>query len=173
MRKESETSSTSAGSFPCCASAEPARIQLTGPVPDLLDLVADNVAVDGVVPMAGPYECDYVVGSMSVPWRCGATLERVSGKPYFQAQAATFPLRGMLNVGLVWRGNAAYAKDVDRSLPLSAFCPLLEIPGCGVLLAADGRGRQGSHRTRLGRFHCRPGAIREELACNGAANKTP
>jgi hypothetical protein len=104
------------------------RIQLTGPVPDLLDLVADNVAVDGVVPMAGPYECDYVVGSMSVPWRCGATLERVSGKPYFQAQAATFPLRGMLNVGLVWRGNAAYAKDVDRSLPLSAFCPLLEIP---------------------------------------------
>ena len=103
-------------------------VMLTGPVPDLLELVADNIAVDGLVPLAGPFECDYVVGSMSVPWRCGATLEGVSGKPYFKAEPATFPLRGLLNIGLVWRGNAAYARDVDRSMPLGALCPLFEIP---------------------------------------------
>ena len=115
-------------------------IHLTGPVPDLLDLVADNVAVDGIVPLAGPFACDYVVGSMSVPWRCGATLEAVSGKPYFKADAATFPLRGLLNVGLVWRGNAAYAKDVDRSMPLGALSPLFEIPDIAFYSLQVGEG---------------------------------
>jgi hypothetical protein len=60
-----------------------ARIFLCGPAPELLDLVADNVAVDGIVPLSGPFECDYVVGSMSVPWRVGIDYASVSGKPYF------------------------------------------------------------------------------------------
>jgi Tfp pilus assembly protein PilF len=103
-------------------------IRLTGAAPDLLELIADNVAVDGIEPLAGPFECDYVVGSMSVPWRCGAKLEDVSGKPYFAAKPATFPLRGLLNVGLVWRGNAAYGMDAHRSLALDTLSPLFGIP---------------------------------------------
>jgi tetratricopeptide (TPR) repeat protein len=44
-----------------------AKILLCGPIPDLLDIVCDNMAIDGVVPLSGPFECDYVIGSMSLP----------------------------------------------------------------------------------------------------------
>jgi hypothetical protein len=60
-------------------------------VPNLLDLVADNIAIDGIVPLAGPFECDYVIGSMSLPWRCGVDMDQVNGKPYFKAEPAQHP----------------------------------------------------------------------------------
>jgi hypothetical protein len=102
-------------------------VHLCGPVPNLLDLVADNIAIDGIVPLAGPFECDYVVGSMSLPWRCGVDMDQVNGKPYFKAEPAQVPRRGKLNVGLVWRGNPAYGMDVHRSMAFSEFCPLFDM----------------------------------------------
>jgi len=105
------------------------RVLLCGPVSNLLDLVTDNVAVDGIVPLSGPFECDFVIGSMSVPWRCGVELDDVNGTPYFRAEPAQIPRRGKLNVGLVWRGNAAYAQDMRRSMPFSEYCPLFDLPG--------------------------------------------
>lgn len=104
-------------------------VYLCGPVPNLLDLVADNIQLDGIVPIAGPFDCDFVIGSMSLPWRCGAELDQVEGKPYFKTDAAKIPLRGKLNVGLVWRGNPAYGMDVHRSCAFSEFCPLFDVPG--------------------------------------------
>jgi hypothetical protein len=106
----------------------PSKVLLTGPVPGLLELVAANIPVDGIVPLT-EFESDYVIGSMSVPWRVGISEETVSGKPYFKAEPAQIPLRGDLNVGLVWRGNPQYGKDVHRSLAFTEFCPLFDIPG--------------------------------------------
>jgi hypothetical protein len=106
-----------------------AKILLCGPVANLLDLVADNVAVDDIVPLSGPFCADFVVGSMSVGWRCGVELDHVSGRPYFKSEAAEIPLRGRLNVGLVWRGNPSYAQDNRRSMAFSEFCPLFDLPG--------------------------------------------
>jgi hypothetical protein len=107
----------------------PEKIYLTGQVPNLLDLVADQIPVDGIVPLAGPFDADYVVGSMSIPWRVGIDFSQVSGKPYFHVEAAKIPVRGRINVGLVWRGNPAYGMDVHRSMSFSEFCPLFDIPG--------------------------------------------
>lgn len=104
-------------------------IYLTGPLPDLLAMVSDNIQVEGVVPLAGPFECDYVLGSMSLPWRCGVELGDVAGKPYFKAEPANIPRRGRLNVGLVWRGNPAYLADTQRSMPFTTYSPIFDLPG--------------------------------------------
>lgn len=105
------------------------KVFLAGPVCNLLDLVAGNIAVDGIAPLAGPFDCDYVVGSMSLPWRVGIAEDRVSGQAYFKAKPANIPRRGKLNIGLVWRGNPAYGQDVHRSMPFSELCPLFDLPG--------------------------------------------
>jgi hypothetical protein len=104
------------------------KILLTGKVPDVLDLVADNLPVDGVVPLK-EFDCDYVVGSMTVPWRTGVDYADVSGEAYFKAEPATFPRRGLLNVGLVWRGNPAFGRNNHRSMDFIDFCPLFDSPG--------------------------------------------
>ena len=107
---------------------KPASIKLCGPVPNLLDLVADNIEVDGIVPLS-EFDADYVVGSWSVPWRTGVTYADVSGKPYFAAEPLKLPKRGKLNVGLVWRGNPAYGMDLHRSMPFASYAPLFDLPG--------------------------------------------
>jgi hypothetical protein len=117
-------------------------VQLTGTQPDVLELVADNIRVDGIVPVAGPFDCDFVTGSMSVPWRCGVGLEQINGRPYFTAEPATFPLRGRLNVGLVWRGNPKYQRDHDRSMALETLAPLFELPGVAFYALQFGDGRR-------------------------------
>ena len=81
------------------------RVFICGPVAGVLDLVSDNIAVDGVVPLSGPFDSDYVVGSMSLPWLVDIEQSKITGRPYFFAEAADIPRRGRLNVGLVWRGN--------------------------------------------------------------------
>lgn len=104
-------------------------IYLCGPVDNLLDLVSDNIQLDGIVPLTGPFECDFVIGSMSLPWRCGIDIDQVEGKPYFKAEPAKIPLRGKINVGLVWRGNPAYGPDAHRSMAFTEYCPLFDLPG--------------------------------------------
>lgn len=125
-----------------------ASVHICGPVPNLLDLVADNIAVDGIVPLSGPFDCDFVVGSMSLPWRCGVDYAHVSGAPYFKAEPAQIPLRGKLNVGLVWRGNPAYGQDVHRSMDFGEFCPLFDLPG--VAFYSLQAGSPGLEVTNLG-----------------------
>jgi tetratricopeptide (TPR) repeat protein len=105
------------------------KIVLTGPAPDLLEMVSDHIAVDDIKPLSGPLECDYVTGSMSFPWRLGLDYKDVSGKPYMKTEPARFPRRGRLNVGLVWRGNPAYGMDVHRSMLFRELCPLFDLNG--------------------------------------------
>lgn len=104
-----------------------AKILLTGPVADVLDFVSDQIQIDGIVPLEGPFECDYVIGSMSISWRMGIEYKDVSGRPYMTAEPATFPRRGLFNVGLVWRGNPVYGMDAHRSMPFSDLCPLFDL----------------------------------------------
>lgn len=106
-----------------------ARVLLCGPVQNLLELVSDNIAVDGIVPLEGPFECDFVIGSMSLPWRVGCEIHGVEGRRYFSADPASIPRRGELNVGLVWRGNPAYGVDAHRSMSFDNYCPLFDLPG--------------------------------------------
>ena len=115
-------------------------VQLTGSLPSVLEVVADNIAVDGIVPLDRSFGSDYVVGSMSLPWRCGVTLDRVSGKPYFKREPAGMPYRGPLNVGLVWRGNPKFRNDCARSMALNTLCPLFEIPGVAFYSLQVGAG---------------------------------
>ena len=104
-----------------------AKILLTGKVADMVELVADNIDNDGIVPI-DDFDADYIVGSMTVPWRTGVDLEDVNGKPYFKAEPATFPRRGLLNVGLVWRGNPVHGRNSHRSMDFINLSPLFGIP---------------------------------------------
>ena len=74
---------------------------------------------------------------MSLPRAFGTTLESVPHDvPYLAAaQDQTRYWRewlsrqgGSLSVGLVWAGRAAHPNDRNRSLSLSAFAPLAEVP---------------------------------------------
>lgn len=123
-------------------------VYLCGPVDSLLDLVRDNIFLDGLVPLSGPFECDFVIGSMSLPWRCGVELEHVNGAPYFKAEPAKIPRRGKLNVGLVWRGNPAYGNDVHRSMAFENYCALFDLPG--VAFYSLQAGHPGLEVTGLG-----------------------
>lgn len=114
--------------IPCLRDYGVGKLLLTGKVPDLLDLVADNIPVDGIVPLT-EFDADHVVGSMTLPWRVGVDYQHVDGAPYFKAEPAPFKRRAALNVGLVWRGNAAYGRNSHRSMDFTNFCPLFEIPG--------------------------------------------
>jgi hypothetical protein len=106
----------------------PAKILLTGPVPDVVDFVNANLGLDGTVPLFDGFESDYVIGSMSLPWRLGIEYPGISGSPYFTAMPANIPRRGQLNVGLVWRGNPKYTRDHLRSMPFEMLVPLFDLP---------------------------------------------
>lgn len=125
----------------------PAKILLTGPIPNVIDLVSDNIQVDGIVSLT-EFESDYVVGSMSLPWLLGIDYKDINGKPYFKAEAATFPLRGALNVGLVWRGNPQYGMDVHRSMAFSELTTLFDVPG--IAFYSLQAGEPGLEVTQLG-----------------------
>jgi len=114
--------------IPCLRDYGVGKLLLTGKVPDVLELVADNIEVDGIVPIA-EFDADHVVGSMTLPWRVGVEYQHVNGTPYFKAEPAPFARRGELNVGLVWRGNPTYGRNSHRSMAFTNFCPLFEIPG--------------------------------------------
>jgi tetratricopeptide (TPR) repeat protein len=127
--------------IPLLRKFNPAKILLTGKMPDVLELVADHIAVDGIVPLAS-FDCDYVVGSMTVPWRCGVDYADVDGRPYFKVEPKSFGDRGELHVGLVWRGNPAFQRNSHRSMQFADFTPLLEIPGIAFYSLQVGDGRR-------------------------------
>jgi len=105
-----------------------AEVRLTGPAPEILDLVADNISIQGIVPL-DKFDCDYVIGSMTLPWRMGVEYEDLIPDPYIFSAPASIPRRGDLMVGLVWRGSPIYLRDHMRSMPFETMAPLFELPG--------------------------------------------
>ncbi len=104
-----------------------AKIFLTGRSKDLLEFVSDHIPVEGILPLEGPFNTDYVTGSMSVPWRTRVEWSDIIGEPYFHVEPAMIPRRGRLNVGLCWRGSPGYKRDHLRSMPFREFVPLFDM----------------------------------------------
>lgn len=105
-----------------------AKVCLTGKSRDVLDFVAGQMPIDDIHPLKGPIPTDYVVGSLTFPWRCGVEYPDVKGAPYFKANPAKIPRRSAINVGLVWRGSTIFPRDWQRSMSLRDFVPLFDMP---------------------------------------------
>ncbi|WP_322085246.1 glycosyltransferase family 9 protein [Burkholderia sp. BCC1999] len=91
------------------------------------------------------------IAIMSLPLRCGTTLDTIPAVvPYLHVPAplvehwrSSIP-EGGLKVGLVWAGDPrpdqaqAHATDRRRSLPASAYLPLLQMPGVSFVSLQKG-----------------------------------
>ena len=113
--------------------------------PALVRLFATLPGVDQVYVLGEPVPAegwDFWTRAMRLPGLFGTDLADVPAPiPYLSAQAElvrdwreTLPQRG-LRVGLVWKGNADFENDADRSLPsLMTLAPLAAVPAHFVSL---------------------------------------
>ena len=101
-------------------------------IAELLPHVGDLVVSGEPRP---PFDCHCPL--MSLPLAFGTTLETIPAQvPYLSApqeacrmaEAYPWPNDG-LRVGLVWSGNPKHLKDRRRSIPFSAFEPLIKTQG--------------------------------------------
>jgi tetratricopeptide (TPR) repeat protein len=99
------------------------------------------IAAAGVVDFPDP---DAWVMAMSLAARLGVTPDTIPDAPYLRAAAAPSPrLRGLpsgFRVGLMTRGNPAYAADQTRSLTPAAEAALHALPATVVGLAPEQTG---------------------------------
>ncbi|WP_395687187.1 tetratricopeptide repeat protein [Caenimonas koreensis] len=102
----------------------------------------DEVSVD-VLPV-----CDYWCFALSLPLHCGTTLESIpAALPYISADAKRVKTwarrmpRAALKIGLVWKGAAGHANDMNRSVPsLAVLAPLWLVPGAAFVSLQKGQG---------------------------------
>ena len=102
----------------------------------LASLMASVPGVDDVVAHGTPIPAhDVHVSLMSLPYLFGTTLESIPAKvPYIRserrpaADLVSAP-EGVVKIGIVWAGNPIHKRDVLRSVKLSHFAALLDIPG--------------------------------------------
>ena len=108
----------------------------------------------GVSRVIGPGEpmppTDYVTPLMTLPLLTGLRLETIPRDcPCLAAPAdaaerwhdALADLPG-LKVGIAWQGNPTHVGDRFRSVPLTHFAPLAEVPGVSLLSLQLGHGRE-------------------------------
>jgi tetratricopeptide (TPR) repeat protein len=107
--------------------AKGARVMLEVYAP-LAPLLAKTPGVSQVIIKDQPVPaCDFHCPLPSLPLAFGTTLATIP--PVVRYGERQAPGDGALRVGVCWRGNAQYAGDRHRSLPVNAFEPLLRIPG--------------------------------------------
>ena len=128
------------------------RVGLVCP-PALLALMTSLTDLDDVLPMDAapdPTAWDCRVSLMSLPFLCQTRLASIPARlPYLQAPSGLsgrwhdrLPASG-LRVGLVWRGNANFQNDDERSLPsLSLLASLAEVAGVCFISLQKGRGEE-------------------------------
>src|SRR6476646_6551954 len=76
-----------------------------------------------------PGEFDRYCLSFSLPSLIGITEpEQVACAPYLQATVPFRSLPGAFKVGLRWAGNPGHANDRQRSIPLSEWANILQVP---------------------------------------------
>jgi len=100
-------------------------------------LPIDVPGVDEIVDDFATATYDYYASMMSLPRVFGTTIETIPrSTPYLHADpqgvanwAARIGTRDGPNIGLVWAGNPIHTRDKERSVPLSAFAPLIDVPG--------------------------------------------
>lgn len=115
-----------------------ARVELVPPAGSpLRPLLEGMQAVAGWVPqVTSAPPADVVVPLLSLPLAFGTTLASIPAEvPYLAAPAERLEAwRARLaatgdrrpRVGVVWWGNASFANDRQRSIPLARFAPLLQ-----------------------------------------------
>jgi tetratricopeptide (TPR) repeat protein len=90
----------------------------------------------GELAMLGPLRWDMLV---SIAGRIGITPDAIpAGAPCLTADAArqaawATRLGGGFKVGISWQGSPTFAHDKGRSIPLTAFAPLAEVPGIRLI----------------------------------------
>lgn len=92
--------------------------------------------VDQAVARGAPLPAyDTWTNLMSLPFLMGTTLETIPADvPYICAEPRpaaneVSAVDGVLKVGIVWAGNPMHQRDFLRSVDLSRFLPLVDIPG--------------------------------------------
>lgn len=117
--------------------------------PALAPLATTCPGIDIVASGDRPLSSFDVFASLSsLPGIFGTTLDTIPARiPYLSAD----PVRvehwrqelaheRRLKVGIVWQGNSQYKADRDRSVPLTQFAPLADVPGVVLLSLQFGEG---------------------------------
>lgn len=108
----------------------------------LARLLRHAVGIDRVVADGDPLPpFDVHAPLLSLPWLMKLNLHALPDcVPYISADAeltASWSARlaeaDGLRIGVAWRGNAAYARDRFRSIPLAEFAPLAAVPGVRLI----------------------------------------
>jgi len=98
-----------------------------------------------------PTDCwDFWTPMLSVPYRCGTNLSSLPARIPYLAPAPDRVARWSsvlrdqgMRVGLVWKGNANFENDADRSLAgLRELAPLWSIPGITFVSLQKGPGQE-------------------------------
>jgi Flp pilus assembly protein TadD len=79
----------------------------------------------------------------SIPAAAGYLAPRPELAAQWRARLAHL---GGYPIGIAWQGRTAYAKDRYRSVPLSHFAPLAELPGVRLISLQTGAGRDQIRR---------------------------
>lgn len=113
---------------------------------DLLQGISDRVIAKGE-PLPA-FDCH--VPLLSLPGIFQTTLATIPAQvPYLSVQpdavnkwaAELAPLTG-LKIGIAWQGNPEHDRDRHRSVPLTAFKPLAEMPGASLVSLQKGPGTE-------------------------------
>jgi tetratricopeptide (TPR) repeat protein len=113
------------------------KVVMVAPKP-LLKLLSRCSGIDLLLDKDSPlpaYDCHAPM--MSLPRIFGTTPETVpAAVPYIfpdpdlvEQWRSEFPRDGVKNIGVVWQGNPDFKGDRFRSIPLTKFAPLREVPG--------------------------------------------
>ena len=115
-------------------------------------LCAWFAGVEGVaqcLPKSNPVlpDCDFHCPMSSLPFAFGTSIETIpAGTSYLRAPAEPVQAweqrlgaHDRLRVGLVWSGNPRHSNDRNRSVPLRALAPLLDLDASFVSLQKDAR----------------------------------
>jgi hypothetical protein len=135
--------------------------------------------IDEVIAMDAPLQgtaWDCWVSLMSLPFLCQTRLDAIPASlPYLRAPAVlvtrwreSLPTQG-LRVGLVWRGNAEFQNDEERSLPsLNLLAGLADIPGVRFVSLQKGAGEEEATGSALGSALLQPGTGIDSFADTAA-----
>jgi hypothetical protein len=108
--------------------------------PVLLSLASACAGIDSVIPWGATLTIDLYASVMSLPGIFQTSLHTIPAAiPYLAADSARVEYwRGTLageprfKVGIVWQGSTRHTGDSARSIPLSQFAPLAEVPGVAL-----------------------------------------
>jgi tetratricopeptide (TPR) repeat protein len=104
----------------------------------LIKTLSDKIRIVHAIDAGARF--DYQIPLLSMPWRMGTDFSNMPNKvPYLAAEdERTRHWReaighGGYKIGIAWQGNPGHAMDSGRSIPLTAFYPLSQIPGVRLI----------------------------------------